>query len=135
MRGFSSDFCCETLTMVLGKVRDGSCCNAEGALTKLMLCSNSFFASLCPFASFSFILLKFLQKCQQQSKRKHLAIAKHSNIYLYNTVRSQEVPILMVSLLPTDSDLINLRNGLEYIISKIPVVSLGPVSFPLKLEG
>ena len=41
----------------------------------------------------------------------------------------------MVSLLPADSDLINLRDGLEDILSKVPVISLRPVSLSLKLKG
>jgi hypothetical protein len=103
----------------------------------LMSLSTSFFASFSAFALLPFILLKFLQKCQKQDKQKNLEIAKLSkrHIYTIQVVGVKEWPVLMVSLLPTDSDLINLRNCLEYILSKIPVVSLRPVSLSLKLKG
>lgn len=41
----------------------------------------------------------------------------------------------MVFLLPGDSDFINLWDGLEDILSKIPVISLRSVSLSLKLKG
>lgn len=38
-----------TLTLSLGRVSDGSSLREDGALTKWMLCSSSFFASFCAF--------------------------------------------------------------------------------------
>jgi len=44
-------------------------------------------------------------------------------------------PLLYVVCCPVRSDLINFLNGLQSILSKIPVISLRPISLSLKLEG
>lgn len=41
----------------------------------------------------------------------------------------------MVSSLPVNSDFINLLDGLQCVLGKVPVISFRPVSLPLKLEG
>lgn len=43
-------------------------------------------------------------------------------------------PLCMVSSLPLHSDLINLLYGLQCVLGNIPIISLRPVSLPLKLK-
>jgi hypothetical protein len=78
----------------------------------------------------------FTKMSETRQTKKPWNCKAFQKTYIYTIqVGVKEWPVLMVSLLPTDSDLINLRNCLEYILSKIPVVSLRPVSLSLKLKG
>ena len=130
MTWLSSDCCWETPTLIFGKVREGSFWSADGALTKLMPCSNSLAASISSFSFLPFILLEIWQNVSKEQKENTLKT--FFDIY---TSGLKELPILVVSLLPADSDLIDLWNGLEDTLSKIPVISLWPVSLSLKLKG
>lgn len=98
-----------------------------------MPCSNSFTASLSSLALLPFILLFKVfstKRKQRESKRKDML-----NYFDINHKGTKQGPVLVVFLLPANSDLVNLWNGLQDILSKIPVISFRPVSLSLKLEG
>lgn len=135
---FSSDCCWETLTLIFGEVRDPSFRRDEGALTMWMLCSSSFVASFCTLALFPFILSIFSCRYLSRDVVKKLTQKKETNLWCTFKEKWQDKgrkPPSMVPGLPFTSDFDNLLDGLQSVLSEIPIVSLWPISFPLKLKS